>query len=249
MPVSVLRSLLLTTLVLALSGCMNSVKRSADISPSNPIPTLMVTTFVDIATQDKITLTGVSDLKALGAFAKAAPDVFAERVATAMFEAYQEYQDRPDGSGFDSGFARPINDFLRSEGYNVVVDASRAKRADSLIKGYPAKQGDAWTHPEGATKHFNNRAFASSLYQELASGLGTGGREAFVSTYVLVTKEDAFLGEIPVVTIDIEVIDQNGQQVFAAQGMGKGQKARTVDLSPQNLRLALDAAFAALRDS
>jgi len=33
MPVSVLRSLLLTTLVLALAGCMNSVKRSADISP------------------------------------------------------------------------------------------------------------------------------------------------------------------------------------------------------------------------
>ena len=224
---------LLTSLVLAtsLAGCA-SIERAADISPAQPIETLMVTTFVDIATRDAVTL---------GSGPRA--------VAQAMMEAYHDQQSLNDGGRMNAGFTQPIADFLASEGFNLVFDSQRAKRADQLIGGFVAKQGQPWTHPEGASKHFNNRAFAGDLYKDIGSTLGKGGREAFASIYVLVVKQDAFMGEIPVVSIDIEIVDQTGREVFSATGRGEGEKAGRLDMSPQNLRLAMDQAFQAMRDA
>ena len=146
-------------------------------------------------------------------------------------------------------------DFVSKHGLQVVVDSERASRLSEVSPVRDAvnvidTMGAIWYSPDGSNKTLDSSTsllFGKKAFIEAADD-PEKPNEAFMFVTGRIYEETGwFIMKKPVVRIEVRVLDEQGEDLMRASGIGKGEASPFVmDRQLKNLQLALDGALQSL---
>ena len=146
-------------------------------------------------------------------------------------------------------------DFVSKHGMKVVTDSARANKLSQTNALRDAVDtidtlGAIWYSPDGSNKTLNSSSrlgFGKKSFVQAADDLETP-KEAFMFVTGRIYEETGwFIMKKPVFHIEIRVLDEQGEDLMRASGIGKGEASPFVmDRQLKNLQLALDGALQSL---
>jgi hypothetical protein len=145
--------------------------------------------------------------------------------------------------------------FVSKHGMRVVTDSARASKlsqANALRDAVDAidTMGAIWYSPDGSNKTLNsstNLVFGKKVFVEPADDLETPN-EAFMFVSGRIYEETGwFVMKKPIFHIEIRVLDEQGEDLMRASGIGEGAASLFImDRQLANLERALDGALQSL---
>jgi hypothetical protein len=150
---------------------------------------------------------------------------------------------------------KAATDFVSKHGMQVVTDSARASKlsqASALREAVEAIEtmGAIWYAPEGSTKTLDSSTsllFGKKAFIEAADDAETPN-EAFMFVSGRIYEQTGFfIMKKPVFHIEIRVLDEQGEDLMRASGIGEGAASPFVmDRQLSNLQRALDGALQSL---
>ena len=150
---------------------------------------------------------------------------------------------------------KAATDFVSKHGMQVVTDSARASKlsqASALREAVEAIEtmGASWYAPEGSTKTLDSSTsllFGKKAFVEAADDAATPN-EAFMFVSGRIYEQTGFfIMKKPVFHIEIRVLDEQGEDLMRASGIGEGTASPFVmDRQLSNLQRALDGALQSL---
>lgn len=240
---------LVSSFLLAIScaSCANlpPVWRSADVEPSNPIPTLAAASnFAYIVPDSTIDLTGVSlDTVALAA------EVDPEGLMNAVAEAASEFErDKVLAQAVGSasaGMAEQVLALLSSQGFEIEIDPARS----GALRGGGMGSGDDGNPDSGMVGNVfggeNGQIpmFGPGSKSDLANRLRSGrNREAYASIHAAFSSPASRPENGMTCSLTVIVLDQDGEFLF--EGRASGHTPGGTSGADAAIRQAFDAALA-----
>lgn len=149
-----------------------------------------------------------------------------------------------------------VASFLSNKGFDLYTDEAVATRVDlpSLGSTTLEKLAGFWKHPETSSytsTYFTGFAIGFDAKEHIAKVKGDDDAEYFVYSEVRVNKVSSFgsFGNYPMATLNIAVVNSEGEVILEAQAFGKGDKQLFgCDLGADNLSLALNNAITSLEN-
>jgi hypothetical protein len=145
--------------------------------------------------------------------------------------------------------------FMAKHGMEVVMDPPRAKKLSLINVGKDmgsalSAVSGVWYSPQGSLKELDASTsflFGGKQFVEAADDPEVLN-EAFVFiTGTVLEKSEWLVMKKPVFRMDIRVLDENGEDLMRARGLGEGDASPFVmDRQKHNLEKALNAALAGL---